>query len=229
MSGSNALASSPCAPVKATMRDPCRISLQQNEKKRSGFKTRLAFQANRKFITAPRTRFRRAPPRPRLYKSLHAMCVFYNINPSFLPFNQSIFSFRPLNWEFFLGGGAYRSRSELRRPQRVGSRPPALNERGLWGEIREASACVAAFCLPGERGPAEHPPSPTHQRRNTMGNKEVARSSTLARTHHSPLSYKIYIIWKLQSGVGGGGVSGEGGASLQLCRLECETEHSRET
>lgn len=113
--------------------------------------------------------------------------MFYNRNPSRLPFNQSSFSFRPLNWKFRGGGGPYRSHSELSRPQRVSSWPPGLNERGVRGEIREALACVAAFCLPGDRGPAEQPPPRHRQSSSTMGNKEVARSSTLARTHAIPL------------------------------------------
>lgn len=122
--------------------------------------------------------------------------MFYNRNPSRLPFNQSSFSFRPLNWKFRGGGGGpYRSHSELSRPQRVASWPPGLNERGVRGEIREALACVAAFCLPGDRGPAEQPPPPPpskQQYNGKQGSGEILDAR--AHTRHSPLSYTIYFV-----------------------------------
>lgn len=129
---------------------------------------------------------------------LHA--CFTTETPSLLPFNQSSFSFRPLNREV---RGPYRSHSEPWRPQRAASRPPGLDERG-WGggEIREGSACVAAFCLWRDQGPAEHPPSPpsTPQYNGKQGSGKILGAHACTRC--SPLSHTVLlgIIWKLQEG-----------------------------
>lgn len=139
---------------------------------------------------------------------LHA--CFTAETPSLLPFNQSSFSFRPLNREV---RGPYRSHSEPWRPQRAASRPPGLDERGWGGRLERPRPVLLPFVYGGTRGRPNTPPRP-RQHRNTMGNKEVARSSVLTRAHAVPL-YLTQSTWyyleitRRESGVGGGwGVDG---------------------